>query len=55
MSYLLYGLAALVVAVLGLRFFRRRGEDEETGSGTELTSDDVFANVEAFTDTDIRR
>jgi pilus assembly protein FimV len=46
MSYLLYGLAALVVAVLGLRFFRRRGEDAETGSGTELTSDDVFANVE---------
>lgn len=42
MSYLLYGLGALVLAILAFMFVRR-GKDEETAGGV---SDDAFADVQ---------
>jgi pilus assembly protein FimV len=41
MSYVFYGLGALLLAILGFLFLRRRGEEEEPA-----TADDVFADVE---------
>ena len=41
MSYIFYGLGALLLAILGFLFLRRRGEEEE-----EPAADDVFADVE---------
>ncbi len=43
-SYLLYGLGALVLAILGFLFLRRRsGEEEEEAAGAQAP--DVFADV----------
>ena len=42
MSYIFYGLGALLLAILGFLFLRRRGEEEEE----PVPSDDVFADVE---------
>lgn len=42
MSYIFYGLGALLLAILGFLFLRRRGEEEEEPAA----SDDVFADVE---------
>jgi pilus assembly protein FimV len=42
MSYIFYGLGALLLAILGFLFLRRRGEEEEEPG----TPDDVFADVE---------
>lgn len=44
MSYLFYGLGALVLAILAFLFLRRRGEDEETVTSAE--TDKAFAGVE---------
>ena len=42
MSYIFYGLGALLLAILGFLFLRRRGEEEEEPAASE----DVFADVE---------
>ena len=42
MSYIFYGLGALLLAILGFLFLRRRGEEEEEPAAAE----DVFADVE---------
>lgn len=42
MSYVFYGLGALLLAILGFLFLRRRGEEEEEPAA----ADDVFADVE---------
>jgi pilus assembly protein FimV len=50
LSYLLYGLGALVLAILAFLFVRRRGGEEEAAGEVERTaqasSSDVFADVE---------
>jgi pilus assembly protein FimV len=45
MSYLFYGLGALVLAILAFVFLRRRGGDSEEAAA-EVVSEDVFADVE---------